>query len=1365
MGSAGEVIWKGATTAIGFTIGAAFGNPALGASLGYNLGSGVWSMQKSQSSSVTTLGPVQMTKSHRLPVPIVYGEHQVGGNVIYQDSYGDESPKLDLEVAVSEGPIEDIYALKANDVTLDASNYEYKFGTRDQTTSFINDANHPYTAYVAVQLDSEEMELSGAPTITSIVKGRKVEVWDSGTSSWVTQYSQNPAYCLLDYLTNDRYGMGINEGLIDKDSFVAVANWCDETVDGSPRYEMNMLLDRQASSLDILQQMLQTFQAFLIYSGGELRLKADTVEDSTAQTFDEDNIVEDSFGYEQTSGEDVPNVVQTEYVDPDQNWEMVKAEYANDTDIRNRGRRIKQTVQLPGVTSFSQAARLTRVIYNKMFYNEYIAKWEAGIDSIHCEPGDVVEVSHTLPGWSNRKFRIMEIREKENEQMEIVAQEYNEAVFSDQGAVQQPPTGPDLPIPTEPPPNVSVTTAEPLSYNAEDGTYYETAHFTWDRPADYPFYKRCNIYQKKDGDTWPSDPSPIAEIKGTELETSRLEPGTYNFKLVAENRNGIAHEFSDAPEVTVTISGKVTPPPDISFTVSRFTNTLFLEWETVNDKDFNEYEVRTDNPIADNWGVDDSALVYQGDSNQIQIDEFPVGDYSSGSRTYDLYLRAKNDSGLYSNNAGHESVTKNISAPTVNIVEFFESFQIELTPPSEQVLGYEIKVLNESTSSEEVFDISKNETLTYSADPDYSYSVKARSYDVIGYMDWPTSWAVTGISPNDSSSLDVANSLDPAEIVESEPTLPDPDYPDGSWIVHVNRDGSGNIIPEDTVLKQNVSGTWTVKDPPTSNGQLVVPSVVAGVLQVGAVSADEIRANAVGATHLEISDTVRLAAGGQIAGGPIGDSIGFEVGKGFWLGEYTSDNSWRFYIGDKDGAGEYLSYENGNLTITGNLTLTNEGELRQTASANMVNNAKFEYGMDGWEKYSGTGSATVKTISDAKVGANVIEMTDEYGLMLTKEVPIDPDKLYYTEVWLRRITNPGTQGDIYLALAEYDHTGTLIQTNWRIADGADLYEADGWTKFSAEIQGSDFHADTTYIKPLIYPGYPDRTCVTQATYFRTSEIQAGADLTIENRAADIVNLPDPDTINSAGLYATGSFLGFNDGSGSGGMNDAGWQAAIKGDGTFYFAGDSNHKLEWNGSELLMDGRLNTVGVDMGRGVFAGDAVEHGIKVTQNAKVEIEDSSGAKVFSVGGEFQGTRIIDQGTAGSQNAVNDSESAINTEETVWSGKSITIPPNKAWLVRVTIIPGTASGISFPNGIGGQDDGVGIQTVDGFKQRITGVFQNSSTGSYEPILYSSDDSDNWSLWIHYHMGIYADNLSNSLHASAKVYWQVIEVPESAVG
>ena len=81
------------------------------------------------------------------------------------------------------------------------------------------------------KLNRDEPQYSGIPTLQWLVKGMKVRtVIKSGstyTLNTTYSYTNNSAYCLLDYLLNEEYGRGLTVDEVDLKSFYDAAQVCD----------------------------------------------------------------------------------------------------------------------------------------------------------------------------------------------------------------------------------------------------------------------------------------------------------------------------------------------------------------------------------------------------------------------------------------------------------------------------------------------------------------------------------------------------------------------------------------------------------------------------------------------------------------------------------------------------------------------------------------------------------------------------------------------------------------------------------------------------------------------------------------------------------------------------------------------------------------------------------------------------------------------------------------------------------------------------------------------------------------------------------------------------------------------------------
>src|SRR5690606_7537140 len=293
-----------------------------------------------------------------------------------------------------------------------------------------------------------------------VVEGRKVPVLTG--SGWVEQYTNNPAWVILDFLRNTRYGVGIEDSRIDFDSFRAEAQYCDELVDDGkggrePRFRLDYVIDYERSLLDALEDMLATFRAFLLYSDGKLRLKVEKSE-APVYAFDMDNIVEGSFIYSKASRKDIPNQIRVEWIDPEADWERSETVYDNEIDQDRRGEVYSRTISLVGITRPGQAGRMARFYHDSAFWANTFCEFRVGIDALHVEVGDVIQVSHDVPGWDKKLFRVLEIAEEETDEATLRCREYVPTIYHDRGSVYQPGKQTTLPNPLSPPPHVTNVT-------------------------------------------------------------------------------------------------------------------------------------------------------------------------------------------------------------------------------------------------------------------------------------------------------------------------------------------------------------------------------------------------------------------------------------------------------------------------------------------------------------------------------------------------------------------------------------------------------------------------------------------------------------------------------------------------------------------------------------------------------------------------------------------------------------------------------------------------------------------------------------------------------------------------------------------
>lgn len=164
------------------------------------------------------------------------------------------------------------------------------------------DSKFPNLAYAnaIIRLDRDKAQFGNSvPMLQFFIEGRKVKTVTNGVLSTNRVYSNNPAWCLLDYLLFDasRYNAGksLTVEQIDLDSFEQAAALCNTTVaqnkltagkiwrntDGSrdiqsrniPLYECNAIIDVTKPLRENVESILSTMgDARLVWSQGKYKL-------------------------------------------------------------------------------------------------------------------------------------------------------------------------------------------------------------------------------------------------------------------------------------------------------------------------------------------------------------------------------------------------------------------------------------------------------------------------------------------------------------------------------------------------------------------------------------------------------------------------------------------------------------------------------------------------------------------------------------------------------------------------------------------------------------------------------------------------------------------------------------------------------------------------------------------------------------------------------------------------------------------------------------------------------------------------------------------------------------------------------------
>lgn len=300
--------------------------------------------------------------------------------------------------------------------------------TNWQSFTSIIDAKlaYPNSALVGLRLGSNQFQ--SVPQRKYLIRGIKVAipsnatvdttthlgritysgVWD-GTFAAAT-WTNDPAWCLWDLLTNDRYGAGIPESSLDRYDFFAISQYCNTLVDDGnggqePRFSCNLLINQRREVYNVIQEMSSIFRGISYYGAGSLVLLQDKPSDAQ-YTLGPANVVDGVFSYSGSSVRSRHTCATVAYQNYDDLGE-VSFEYVEDADAVAKYGVNNKDIKGVGCYSQGQANRLGKwtLLSEQDLYET--CNFAIGIDSgIVVRPGMVVDIADPLRGGTRRNGRV-----------------------------------------------------------------------------------------------------------------------------------------------------------------------------------------------------------------------------------------------------------------------------------------------------------------------------------------------------------------------------------------------------------------------------------------------------------------------------------------------------------------------------------------------------------------------------------------------------------------------------------------------------------------------------------------------------------------------------------------------------------------------------------------------------------------------------------------------------------------------------------------------------------------------------------------------------------------------------------------------
>jgi hypothetical protein len=575
-------------------------------------------------------------QSNDANIPVIYGERMIGGTRVFMETSGTDNEFLYMAIILSEGEINDITEIRIDDKVVTwsgdlADNTQRTVGSGDSnfykdSTSLITVEPHYGTdgqssssllstltswgsthklsglCYLALKFKWSQDAFTGIPKIQSVVQGKKVVAYNSSSVAQTAAYSDNPSWCLLDYLTNERYGKGLSITNIDIPSFYTASGICDTDVTayGATTIDVmdcNAIIDTSSPVIDNVREFLKGCRGYLPYVGGKYKLICETT-GSSSITVTEDDII-GGYTLASPSKNSKYNRVIISYVNPARNYQVDEVQFPEIDDSSyaaadkhaamktvDGGFLLEGRFDMKTITSPYQALELAEVILRRsrealgLTINVSFSAYDVAI-------GDILGVTHSSLGFSNKQFRVLGINFNADFTLGLDLMEHQDSHYTWATKTQvasTPSTNLPNPFIIQPPASVTLDD-ELIEYN--DGTVIVALNVTVGASTD----SFVDYYQVEYKLSTDSDYIIYAQGSGLNHRVLNvIDQKIYNVRVKAVNTLGVSSTYVTA---TRTIIGAIEPPQDVvDFSCNILGQEAHLSWTQIPDLDLAYYQIR-----------------------------------------------------------------------------------------------------------------------------------------------------------------------------------------------------------------------------------------------------------------------------------------------------------------------------------------------------------------------------------------------------------------------------------------------------------------------------------------------------------------------------------------------------------------------------------------------------------------------------------------------------------------------------------------------------------------------------------------------------------------------------------------------------
>lgn len=334
--------------------------------------------------------------------------------------HGKSSSAVQSEMIVNapEGGESDLWEFKIQRLTADSTDDKLQndtsFGgwteTIDKELTYDGTQGAPATALFAMSVDNSLFDITNPPEVAAVWMGRLCRVptsydpetraygalWDG---TWKRAYTDNPVWHWLELATDPIVGGGIDDSYFNKFSLLDCAKFCDQLVNGRPRYTLNKQFTDDQPLRDLLSDLAKTFRANVFFGGNEILLIQDRPQDWVNHYVNNAMVLNGQFVEDTVETQTRFNEIIVQWDNPAQHYETAEVIYRDEEAIAKlaaagfpNGGVVTKTVYKIGCTNAQEAYDYARILVWISQHEYKTITFDTSLGANNFAPGQLMEI-------------------------------------------------------------------------------------------------------------------------------------------------------------------------------------------------------------------------------------------------------------------------------------------------------------------------------------------------------------------------------------------------------------------------------------------------------------------------------------------------------------------------------------------------------------------------------------------------------------------------------------------------------------------------------------------------------------------------------------------------------------------------------------------------------------------------------------------------------------------------------------------------------------------------------------------------------------------------------------------------------------